>query len=513
MIRLCVVTASGRQRFETDRAEVLLGSREGADLRIEADGVAANHCVLKIQGNRLVLVDLGSAEGVRFAGDVVRQADLQAGSAFRIGDALIEVERFAGGPGLPRAPSLQLAPPPPAPPHDPVPTGHGPDFATELKRKLAATPWYGISMLVHAVILFIFSLIPYESRAVVPERSIQATIGADVDDTDIAPAEMPPDPEEAEQAAAPEPDDFERMIEDTERKPQQVEPEIPPIDKPPEVIGFGQPPQNVRIRPLRNAKKNAKVADGEKAVDRSNVKGEQQRAAGVVAKGLGRGLSRLQAIPRHAIVVVEGEYDEMQEVLKIYKIPHTLVKRHQLVSYDLKRAKVLCINCGRSPSPLIEEVLVENVAKFAKAGGWVIGSDWALAPYLTGAFPKYIKEYRPRRSQPDTTVDVKPKGRTSPLIEGVFADKQRTRWWIEDSSKFVAPAGGKVSVLIHSDEMRERWGNGNIAVEFRPSKKGRVIYLMGHFFQKDGNRAGVVGMHRLVLNFLLERFRITGSEK
>ena len=43
MIRLCVTTAAGRSTFVTDRNEVLLGSREGADLRVEADGVAANH--------------------------------------------------------------------------------------------------------------------------------------------------------------------------------------------------------------------------------------------------------------------------------------------------------------------------------------------------------------------------------------------------------------------------------------------------------------------------------------
>ena len=53
--------------------------------------------------------------------------------------------------------------------------------------------------------------------------------------------------------------------------------------------------------------------------------------------------------------------------------------------------------------------------------------------------------------------------------------------------------------------LKQRFGSGNVAVEFRP-KRGRVLHLMGHFYQKDGNHAGVVAMHRLIFNFLQERF-------
>ena len=62
-------------------------------------------------------------------------------------------------------------------------------------------------------------------------------------------------------------------------------------------------------------------------------------------------------------------------------------------------------------------------------------------------------------------------------------------------------------MLIDSDEMAQRYRSGIVAASCRPSRKGRVVHMLGHFFQKDGNRAGVVGMHRLILNFLLEKFR------
>ena len=59
MIRLSVTSSTGRSTFLSDRTEILVGSREGADLRIEDAGVARNHCLLRVEGAALTLVDLG----------------------------------------------------------------------------------------------------------------------------------------------------------------------------------------------------------------------------------------------------------------------------------------------------------------------------------------------------------------------------------------------------------------------------------------------------------------------
>ncbi|MHC4820415.1 MAG: hypothetical protein ACYTDX_01685, partial [Planctomycetota bacterium] len=37
--------------------------------------------------------------------------------------------------------------------------------------------------------------------------------------------------------------------------------------------------------------------------------------------------------------------------------------------------------------------------------------------------------------------------------------------------------------------------------------KGKVLHLLGHAWQKQGNLKGTYGMQRIVLNFLLDRGR------
>jgi hypothetical protein len=501
MIRLCVTTAAGRSTFVTDRNEVLLGSREGADLRVEADGVAANHCMLRADGGALMLVDLGSPAGVSFAGQPVRQARLQPGSAFRIGDVLVEVEAV-GAPPVPPKQKLQLAPAPPAPPAELVAHGPQADFGRELKKKLATTPWYAISAAVHALILLVMSLIPYERIEKYSLQQIKAELAEEGNELDEQPDDLEPDIESLHEDE-PE-DDFEELL--APEKKEKKDDSIPmQMDERPKLIGIGQPRLNKRISPLTSPN-TLKTSEGESNISRSDAAAEQQRAKKVVAKGIGAGLRRLQTISRDRIVVIEGEFDEMQSILKIYDIPHTLIRRHHLTSYKLDRAKVLCINCGRSPTPLQKNILVNKVKAFAKKGGWVITSDWAIAPYLTEAFPQFVHEVPAARRQPDTTVEVRAKATQSPLIEGVFARRTRTRWWLEEASKFVARRGTKVQILIDSPEMRKTYGSGLVAIAFKPSRSGRVIHLIGHFFQKDGNRAGVVGMHRLILNVMKERF-------
>ena len=54
-------------------------------------------------------------------------------------------------------------------------------------------------------------------------------------------------------------------------------------------------------------------------------------------------------------------------------------------------------------------------------------------------------------------------------------------------------------------EMERRFGTSPVVIDFRAGK-GRVLHLLGHFYQKDGNRLGLVAMDNLILNYLTERF-------
>jgi len=526
MIRLAITTSSGRSTFVSDRTEILLGSREGADLRIEDANVARNHCILRVvQGGSdqgaLMLVDLGSPQGVQFAGQVIRQARLRVGSAFRLGDVLVEVEEVGGVPAPARPPnpppvSPPMAPtgqpvaaravpaPPQGPPGAPIATPHAADFGREVRRVLGQAPWYLISAVVHALVMLILWTIPVDVgideempglESVMRESESELDYGEDEDpDIESLIAEEP-DEEFAE-------DDVEPEIDKTEDAApmEMVEPEIDPI-------GLMRNP-NYRIKATKIIGKS--LEDGDVKVDRRNIQGAHEKAQAIVARGRGNALRRLRGQPASRIVVVGGEFDEMQRVLDLYKIPYVLIERRQLVSYNLRGAKILCLNCGRSPTPLQKNVLVNKVRKFAKSGGWIISSDWALAPYLTEAFPSHIREFTPKKRQTDTTVTVSATKANSPLLKEVFARSRSgeatTRWWLEEASKFFSVRGSRTEILVRSEQMRKLYGSGAVVATFRPARNSRVLHLMGHFWQKDGNHAGVVAMQRLIINFLDARF-------
>ena len=526
MIRLAITTSSGRTTFVSDRTEILIGSREGADLRIEEPGVARNHCMVRVENGALMLIDLGSPKGVQFAGQVTRQARLQVGSAFRIADVLVEVEQLGGAPARAAPPGTALprtgtaaatvaattpappSPPPIAPPagqpNSPVATEHHVDFGRELRRLVGQVPWYLISAIVHAFVLLILWYIPYETaipeymrglEAVLPDREGEIEDEAE-DDPDIDSLETE---EPAEEFSEDEEDPLIEKEQDAAPM-ERVEPIVDPV-------GLMTNP-NYRINAKEKPGKS--LDNGEKKIDRQNVRGAQEAAQAVVARGIGRGLRRLQGLPANRIVVVGGEFDHMENVLDLFKIPHVTIERRHLVSYNLRHAKVLCLNCGRTPTPLQKSVLVNKVRAFAKNGGWIISSDWALTPYLTEAFPGYIREVVPKKRQTDTTVEIDATQRNSPLLKDVFRNSRTsgstTRWWLEEASKFVGTKGSRTEVLVHSEEMRKKFGSGVVVAHFRPSRNGRVLHLIGHFWQKDGNHAGVVAMQRLIINYLDQRF-------
>ena len=63
-----------------------------------------------------------------------------------------------------------------------------------------------------------------------------------------------------------------------------------------------------------------------------------------------------------------------------------------------------------------------------------------------------------------------------------------------------------VEILIESKELEMRHGSGIVAVTF-PHGRGRVVHVLGHFFQKEGNLRGTVAMQRILLNFLYQALR------
>ena len=69
-----------------------------------------------------------------------------------------------------------------------------------------------------------------------------------------------------------------------------------------------------------------------------------------------------------------------------------------------------------------------------------------------------------------------------PLLAHVKVSTNRPRWWLETSSypiKVLDPQ--RVKVLMSSKEMKQRYGEGAIAVSFTAGE-GKVLHMTSHFF-------------------------------
>ena len=74
MLRIAIKDSSGERVFATDRDEILVGSREGADVRLADPAAAPNHCILRAESGRVRLLSLSGAPAV--AGRPVGEAML-----------------------------------------------------------------------------------------------------------------------------------------------------------------------------------------------------------------------------------------------------------------------------------------------------------------------------------------------------------------------------------------------------------------------------------------------------
>jgi hypothetical protein len=498
MFRLTVKGPSGAESHVWDRDELLVGRGEGANLRIDDPAASRNHCVLRVEGGKVLLVDLGSANGISVGGAKVREAHLGPGGEFSIGRTTFRVDAYTGS-------GLALEPARPAvragPRRAPVPSGVEPDFSREIRAMVRKAPWYLISLFVHAVLLLLLDLVAFRSTAVSFRGHI---VAVQAHDASMAAERL----ERFEPVVEPLPESLQELEEfpmEDLRSREEAEAEafaVPEESPDRREIGTGAT-LATRIRPL---KISPVVKEGAPGVDTSDLDGEHRRAQRTVETGMGDRLGGLAGLPRDNIVVIRGDFDRMEAILDLYKVPYTLLTTDELLAHRPARMKVLCINCMRAPEGQARKrKLAETVRAFVQGGGWLITSDWAVDPFLTLAFPMHVRLAPPARTNRDTTVAVTPVRVTSPLLEGVFERRLETKWWLEDSSRFVTVDGDRVEVLVTSEEMRARYGSDVVVFQFGAGR-GRVLHLLGHFYQKDGTITGLAAMQRLILNFLSARF-------
>lgn len=188
----------------------------------------------------------------------------------------------------------------------------------------------------------------------------------------------------------------------------------------------------------------------------------------------------LEAVEAADIVVVRGEYDRVESVLRSLGLKHTVVNPEKVASLELNARQLLIVDCPGN----IPRAGIERIRKFVNAGGYLYTTDWALTNVVQKAFPGFIA-YNGHPTTNDV-VEVEVKQTEHNLLKHLTLSKDNPKWWLESSSypiEVLDPE--KVEVLITSPEMRRKYGQAPIAVHFRYGD-GQVLHMASHFYLQQG---------------------------
>ena len=184
----------------------------------------------------------------------------------------------------------------------------------------------------------------------------------------------------------------------------------------------------------------------------------------------------MNEIKEDDIIVIKGQYDRIEDILSISKIPHKLLSASQLKNIKLNPNQMLIINC---PGYIERESIIQ-ITKFVEDGGYLFTTDWALLNVLEKSFPGYVKYNQ--KPTIDDTVQIEIIDKDNPFLDMIMSDSADPNWWLEGSSYPIQVLNkSEVKILIQSREMKEKYDEEAIAIFFKFGK-GKVFHITSHFY-------------------------------
>jgi hypothetical protein len=504
-------------------AEATLGAEPGSTVRREDAGWSPLEAWAWHGGTSLVLV----------RGDGTSPSTLRVGDSADVGGARVTLV------GLLPLIEGERAPAPAEPPVATVPDAKAsaakarafsnPAFGAELVASLRRAPWFVLSAAIHIAAFLLVTLLLPAPEPLPPEvprvALLESAVGIDepVDSSSPVDADEPtPEP-----PAMPEEEPTPLLHpDDDELPPPAPIPETlePPdlMEAPPPLFGTSEAASAKVSRPPRPPTPVDPPTAGLDVVNHDPaMAGEQnRRAAAIVLDGVRRGdgvLAKvLKGLKPHDVLVVRGTFDEMEKTLESLNLPYTLRTPQDLdEEYDYGRHRLMFWNCGEFPTRATRGAIAPKVRAFVKSGGYLFTTDWMISNLLVDAFPGVLRTSGRERPLPETILDVRPTQghERHPLLAGVFLPGTQAKWWIEGSSHDVQVLDDRVETLIESPMLAtESFGERSPAVAVTFSHgRGRVLHLLGHYYQKEGSLAGTIAAQRIALNFV--RLRLARDDE
>jgi hypothetical protein len=149
---------------------------------------------------------------------------------------------------------------------------------------------------------------------------------------------------------------------------------------------------------------------------------------------------------------------------------------------------VLIVNCPGQFAP----AGLETIRQFVARGGTLISTDWALQTTVQRAFPGTI-EYTGHPTA-DDVVEVSWVHTDHPFTRGVEVPGHTIAWWLEGSSYPIRVLDDRVTVLVCSQQMGQRYGEDPLVVTFDYGE-GTVVHLTSHYYlqRSQGDKAAKTG--------------------
>jgi len=409
-------------------------------------------------------------------------------------------------PGTPRLPASSRPPIHHRPAHE--------DFDELLYAAFRRTPWYLLSAVAHVAL---FVALTYVDLGLSPARRpadevlVVVADGSTVDGLDERVDELVVDDIV---------EDMQRLVPDTPADPLEFQPvrldefeDAEPFDSPLLLDARTAAPFDVPDAGESSIGLTPTAALGAR-LDSNFGKGDAGTANSLAARALhaspfSRNLLaglRLRT-SRVNVRVLGGEYDHCEDVLTSLGLEHDVLLPEEL---DLARpgAEIRAIFYNCTSKPLSPRAL-DHLERFVHAGGYLFTTDWGLENVLEQRFAQYVRTLRTQGRVVMTQDEIISFRATAahPLLRGLPTGDAKSRWWLEDSSLLIDVVDRRaVEVLIESEDLHARHGSRPVAVTFRHGR-GRVVHVLGHFFQKEGNLRGTVAMQRILLNFLYQSLR------
>jgi hypothetical protein len=184
----------------------------------------------------------------------------------------------------------------------------------------------------------------------------------------------------------------------------------------------------------------------------------------------------LDEVQQSDVVVVEGTYDHVEQVLVALDVPHTVIHPVDLDRIDLRPEQLLIVNCPGD----VSRAAVTRIRQFVESGGSLFTTDWALKHVIEPAFPGVLAFDKAPTA--DDVVRIEVRDRENIYLQGVLDGQDDPQWWLEASSYPISVVDReRVQVLITSRELGEKYGETPVAVWFRWGE-GDVFHMISHYY-------------------------------